>query len=835
MSAAFLKKNKEIILENYRKTKEAFPDLMAGIDAAIQKCEDRTALALSFLYSTMPLSDMVNYSFETILDYAAHGVFLWETMERVRELPEDVYLQYVLYHRVNEEEIRPCRRLFYEHIQGRLPETGAVQNALEVNFWCAENGTYRSDDIRTISARAFYERGYGRCGEESCFTVNALRSVGIPARQVYVPRWAHCDDNHAWIEILCDGKWYFTGACEPMMILNRGWFSNASSRAVLVHSRYFGRYGTYRDTLPEKSLARDGAAEELNQTFRYAVTEQVHIRVVNEQGDGCPHAAVKLFLMNEAQLIRIAALETGEQGEAVVELGAGSVFLRVEQGELFAERILHIHEENTVTLCLQEREKAELFHRAAEWEDLTFYAPKDAPVNPDRPTQEQTEEGKNRARLAQEIRLARTGAWQNPETELFLERSASPNERDLRRKLLESLSAKDRTDVSSDVLEEHFVMSREYFRQYPEEISVRYVMNPRIGYEILQPYRREILSAFSEEEKISFQEEPGAIMDWIRSNIKEAPERERSTVFTAPSGLIRGRVGSRASKDILFAAIARTLGIPARLRPTDLVPEYWNGKEFVTVDPLLQENGRICFLAEEGQHWNYGVNWSLGRCTEQGVETLALSGKWIKGRMEAAVTPGEYRILTANRLPNGNIFGAQKYFKVRQGETAEIRMYLRQASLSSMMQQISLPPFSLETAEGSTEEGDTLTEGKRKILFFLEEGEEPTEHILNELLQQKDEFARYEDRLLFVVRSRSAADDPLLQKVLSVFPGCSLYYDDFEDTVELLARAMYVDPDALPLIVMTDGSLTGIYGTSGYNVGTGVMLCRFLKAEEYPE
>ena len=33
--------------------------------------------------------------------------------------------------------------------------------------------------------------------EESAFLVSALRSVGIPARQVYVPRWSHCGDNHA--------------------------------------------------------------------------------------------------------------------------------------------------------------------------------------------------------------------------------------------------------------------------------------------------------------------------------------------------------------------------------------------------------------------------------------------------------------------------------------------------------------------------------------------------------------------------------------------------------------------------------------------------------------
>ncbi len=61
---------------------------------------------------------------------------------------------------------------------------------------------------------------YGRCGEQSTFTVAALRAIGIPARQVYTPRWAHTDDNHAWVEAWADGTWYFLGACEPEAVLN---------------------------------------------------------------------------------------------------------------------------------------------------------------------------------------------------------------------------------------------------------------------------------------------------------------------------------------------------------------------------------------------------------------------------------------------------------------------------------------------------------------------------------------------------------------------------------------------------------------------------------------
>lgn len=41
---------------------------------------------------------------------------------------------------------------------------------------------------------------------------------------------------------------------------------------------------------------------------------------------------------------------------------------------------------------------------------------------------------------------------------------------------------------------------------------------------------------------------------------------------------------------------------------------------------------------------------------------------------------------------------------------------------------------------------------------------------------------------------------------------------------------MYVDPEKLPLVIVTDGSLNGIYAASGYNVGMGDMLLRVLRA-----
>ena len=47
---------------------------------------------------TAPYSDLVNYSFEEIQDFASHGLFLYNTLERVKELPEEMFLNYILDH-----------------------------------------------------------------------------------------------------------------------------------------------------------------------------------------------------------------------------------------------------------------------------------------------------------------------------------------------------------------------------------------------------------------------------------------------------------------------------------------------------------------------------------------------------------------------------------------------------------------------------------------------------------------------------------------------------------------------------------------------------------------
>ena len=210
--------------EKFERRRELLAPVMPVIEEKLKQCSEEEAVLMKFLYGTMPVRDAGEYGFDLFLSYVKHALMLREKVAWCKELPEDVFVNYVLYDRINSEDITDCRPFFYEQIMGRVAGMSLLEAILEINYWCAEHATYEATDGRTASPMTMYRSGKGRCGEESTFAVTAYRSVGIAARQVYTPRWAHCDDNHAWVEVFVDGEWHFLGACEPEEVLDTGWF-----------------------------------------------------------------------------------------------------------------------------------------------------------------------------------------------------------------------------------------------------------------------------------------------------------------------------------------------------------------------------------------------------------------------------------------------------------------------------------------------------------------------------------------------------------------------------------------------------------------------------------
>ena len=119
----------------------------------LNQCNDNQKVCMKYLYGTMPISDIANYDFSLFLKYVDHALFLRENTPWCKDIPEDIFLNHVLYYRINNEDIVDCRRDFYNLCWPRLVNAGKTSSmkeaALELNYWCFENATYRLTDEAT--------------------------------------------------------------------------------------------------------------------------------------------------------------------------------------------------------------------------------------------------------------------------------------------------------------------------------------------------------------------------------------------------------------------------------------------------------------------------------------------------------------------------------------------------------------------------------------------------------------------------------------------------------------------------------------------------------------
>ena len=629
-----------------------FGQRKAEILCQMGRCSEEEQILMKFLYGTMPLRDVGVYDFSVFYGFARHALMLREQVAWCQELSEELFLHDVLYYRINTEQISDCRSFFYDCLKDRINGLSVEQAVLEINYWCAEQGTYQSTDERTISPMTFYECGNGRCGEESVFMVTALRSAGIPARQVYSPRWAHCDDNHAWVEVYVNGGWHFLGACEPEEVLDKGWFTNASSRAMIVHTRRFSDYGADGTGYREDCIGRDGCVRFYNVTSRYAKTRDWKFQVVKPDGKPAEGAKISIQLMNMAEHSQIAELMTDADGMAQIQMGIGSFYLHVEKHDMWTEKLVTPEREAVGNENGHDGVILVQLGGEARSCDQDIIAPDDFPMHPLMITAKQKKRRAERVQECNQIRESRKRST-GQEIESFLTNTEDSSERQA---LVQNLSAKDHKDARAWILERHLQAAKQYQDVWTdkglEHIYQKYILSPRIWLEEMTDYRTFILEFYTENQKNEFQKAPEAIWKWVQQNIQEHPELDDSEIVGTPDGVLRLMQGTGMSKRILFVAICRTFGIPARINTVNLQAEYWKHGQFMVPGADTEESScLVTFSFPDSKAPVYGQSWSIGRLEGTDFVTLDLTDLSLSA---VSIPAGTYRLITTNRLPNGN-------------------------------------------------------------------------------------------------------------------------------------------------------------------------------------
>ncbi|MEG2989416.1 MAG: transglutaminase domain-containing protein, partial [Oscillospiraceae bacterium] len=689
----------------------------------------------------MPMEDVVSYPPRLILRYVSHALMLYDTSPFLQNVPMDYFLNDVLFYRVGDEYIEDCRSALYQSLFPRVAHLDAVSAALEVNYWCCENASYKESDDRTASPLTTLQRCCGRCGEESVLLVSALRSVGLPARQCYTPRWAHCDDNHAWVEVYAAGRWQYLGACEPEPTLNRGWFTAAASRAVLIHAKAF--YGRSEN---EEIADRNPVFSNLNLTATYGETTRVTV-LVTSGGKPLPGITVGFELVNFSALYPVATVTTDSTGTAALRTGLGDLMLHLHDGRRFMNLKVDTRIQPHVTADFDRSALTgtpcafELIPPAERFSDWSPVADETVFIHRRRLREAHKLRAEKEQRFlalppvaallkspsggTESLRLQLSYAHGNAsELAAFLQSPMATAEE--KTDLLSTLREKDFADTPASLMLETICCARPFQGRYPHEIYCESLLSPRVGNEMLLSQRPAIAAFFAAQGVTPGH--PLAVWDYLTNHLQTDDTYSYPALDCDAKSALRLGICSSHALDMLFVTCCRTLGFAARLSPADGRKEYYEGGTYVSVGPGA--DARLTLQNAGSDPLLYFSQFTVARLEAGVFRTLNLTDKILTRALTLPVLSGYYRIITAARQIDGSVSCHLSYATVPPHGAAAVTVALPQTDLKGKCKAVPLPDHQAQTADGTDTTLFAHCTRKTSLLAFLDPGKEPTEHLL---------------------------------------------------------------------------------------------------------
>lgn len=818
--------------------------------------------ALTFMYAYMPIGDITDYSGDFYLKNIRSSFQARNEMPWGDSIPEDIFRHFVLPVRINNENLDESRMVFFDELKDRVKGLSLYDAVLEVNHWCHEKVIYTPSDGRTSSPLASVKTAYGRCGEESTFTVAALRSVGIPARQVYTPRWAHTDDNHAWVEAWVNGKWYFLGACEPEPVLNLGWFNGPAYRGMLMHTKVFGKYNG-----PEDVMERTDGYTEINVIDNYAPSAKAVITVTDANGKPVKDALVEFKIYNYAEFNSVARKKTDADGKCSLSAGKGDMLVWASKEGKFGYSKVSFGKDGEVTIALNKKPGD------VETIALDIVPPVDG-SSPAEVTPEQKEANAKRLleedairnkyvatfyteekaeALAKELgidpmktedfMIGSRGNWM--EIEKFL-RETPAQKRAQAMALLDVVSAKDLRDTPASVFADHLnntpAVQSEWFNEY--------IMNPRVANEFLTPYKSFFAANIEPSLAKQAVENPQALVDWVKNNVSINDALNAQRIPIMPMGVWKSRIADKGSRNIFFVAVARSLGIPARIEPVARKIQYFKDNSWVDVDfeaavQTTAKQGKVIASYQPIkalQDPKYYSHFTIAKVLPNGtLQTLnferggnvdmGLGDTW-SGLLKKPLSmdEGNYMLVTGTRMANGSVLAEIEFFNVEADKTTPIQLEMRESKDEIQVIGNFNSENKFKRADNGEETSLLATTGRGYyIVALLGSRQEPTNHAMRDIAAVKKELEDWGRGivLLFPDEKGYKNFDP---KEFGDLPGTITYGLDIDGAIQKeMATAMKLqNANTLPIFLIADTFNRVVFVSQGYTIGLGEQLMKVI-------
>lgn len=836
------------------------------------KLTDEEVESLQFLYAYMPLNDMAENSFD-------YFVRLTKQTNKVKELPwgksltPELFQYYVLPPRVNNETLDDARFEFYKELYPRVKDLSMYDAVLEVNHWCREKVVYKPTDGRTTQPLNVVERAYGRCGEESTLAVVALRSVGIPARQVYVPRWAHTNSNHAWVEVWVDGEWYYLGACEPEPMLNRGWFTASASRALLINSYAYGMLTPSDDTqIKGEIISQSNLFTEVSSTATYTDVTKAVVNVTDASGKPVEDAIVSFSIINGNNLAPLVRRKTDNKGSTSLTTGLGTYIIEVYSavGEgLYAIREFRVMDGNVLNVILKEDERMGA-DRDIKVEDFVITPPPETRF-PTALSDEVAREHDIRCAIDDSIRLAHTQTFRfndAPQVDQFVSsmrnkglsspsaaklsallseslsggrsieaflNEVKPEHLELAVQLLQEIRIKDIHEITKDVYMDYLYGVIRLYDVYKDTPEFRQsVLNPRFSNEIPIAYKAKMWELLTE----NGMHTPGANAETITAVrtiadkvvLADAEEVNPRGFFMTPVSVADFGIADRNNYIAFVRSLLSTAGIPNRVdfQTSNLqifVDRRWEDFELKAIEIKIEsvDTSQLATLTvNDPEGYEQDRRYAIQRWNDDGYESIGGFRRDIKSTQEYSLLPGIYRIVTGIRAADGGMLTRVMNFELTAGEkkTVDVQWYaIEEDELVVIGNMDAEWEYTKGNAQSELEVTSILNTVGRNffVLAVLEPTKEPSQHFIRELSAIGEEL-----KLPTVILFNNAENMNFFFKQDYRLKDDLHYGFDSEGVIMrgLTESLKTSDLSArLPVVIVADSFGNIFYQSVGYNIG----------------
>ena len=539
-------------------------------------------------------------------------------------------------------------------------------------------------------------------------------------------------------------------------------------------------------------------------------TRRSQVEVFDTEGNAVTDAKVEFKIYNYAEFFTVA---TYTHNPVSLDMGHGDMLAWVSKGNRYG--VAKISGENTKVVLDHE------FGNRASF-DFDIVPPVENPIK----TGASAEEiAANSARLAQENAIRDARSKENTDLTAFLKEHGGKlsNGEDKAAKLVESLSEKDRGDVTAAVLEDAWGHIGKKFMTWRD--------CPRIEREQLVPYMKELSTL-----KLRKAED---VASWVNANIRVDNNANPQRLRIAPIYVWQSRKADDLSRDIFYVALCRANGIEARIDEVTGKPQFmrrgsWHdaalGGKTNTVVDAPKGTLKLCYDAsgaiEDPEYYRHFtlakiVNGSaqLLNFDENGALKLSQMGTY-------TLDEGDYLLTSGNRMADGSVLAHMEFFKVVAGKETEIPLTIRHSE--KQIEVIgNMDAEQLFLREGAEAQQSLLSATGRGyfVVVVMGEKDEPSVHARGDLSRVK--FAKADGSAVPVVIL--GADGNVLSASARPQVKDAIWGADVDNKVQdMLAKGCNRTAWKLPVVAVCDTFGRTVYFSQGYNISLAGDLERIL-------